>query len=125
MNNPALLILQEFDRVFHNLRGRLTLLPLHDSFVDELVSAGILNNNHRYQIFSSPCPTIYSNIRRALSLIQILWDFQSVQKYIQFCEFLRQVTSLGRSQADYFAIRDFVLYLDTEFSNSAIFSSDS
>lgn len=108
---------QHFDFAFHNLRGRLCLLPLHDQFLEELVSAGVLNNDQRYLIFSSPRPTVYSCIRRGIALLRILW---SSSIYLPFCQFLRQITSQGRSDSDFLAIREFILYMETEFSNSPL-----
>jgi hypothetical protein len=116
-----LAVLRAIDTAFFNLRGRVCLLlPLHDSFLEQLVSAGILTNFQRYLIFSSPRPTVYSNIRRGITFLRILNQFFFS---IDFVRFLRNITPTNFTESDYLSIQEFLLYLDTEFSNSDIITN--
>jgi hypothetical protein len=117
--DPVLALLREFDRVFHRQRGRFCILPWHDDFLQELVDASVITNHQRYLIFASPRPTVFSQIRRGITCFRLLQNSYLVN-YLRFVKFLRSVTSEGRSPSDFLAIREFLLYLETEFSNSVL-----
>ncbi len=119
--DPLLALIREFDLIFHRNRGRFCILPWHDDFLQELVDAGVLTKHQRYLIFASPLPTVFSQIRRGITYFRLLQNSYLVN-YLRFVEFLRNATAVGRTPSDFLAIRDFLLYLETEFSNSILIS---
>jgi hypothetical protein len=110
-------LIREFDVIFHRNRGRFCGLPWHDDFLQELVDAGVFSDIIRYEIFASPRPTVFSQIRRGLTCLLIFRD-SFLRRYLRFVQFLRNIKPEGRSARDFVAIQDFLLYLETEISNS-------
>ncbi len=112
---------REFDLIFHRNRGRFCGLPWHDEFLQELVDANVISELQRYEIFASPSPTVFSQIRRAITYLLMLRN-TLLFRYLRLVHFLRIIKAEGRRSSDFLAIQDFLLYLETEFSNSVLIS---
>jgi hypothetical protein len=117
--DPVLALSREFDVIFHRNRGRFCNLPWHDEFLQELVDAGVITDLIRYEIFASPSPTVFRQIRRGIKFLLILRDF-FLSRYLRLVHFLRNIKAEGRRTSDFVAIQDFLLYMETEFSNSVL-----
>jgi len=96
----------KFSEIFWNIRIEFCQqFILTDQLLGELVEAEIVNEEQRYQIFSSPLPTRFSNPRRIRTLLRIIEENWS---HLEFIEFLK-------IQGPHYT--ELLLYIDTEISN--------
>lgn len=101
---------ESFESAFQNLIPIFCIyLPITDEFLEKLVNARSITDSERYQIFSTPRPTVYSNIQRGLRLLQIL---RISWRYVSFVAVLRSLVSENLRDINYF-----LCSMETEFSN--------